>query len=73
MQDLSTAPTSSRGGCSRDKLFCADSDGPEIIGAAPTLRRILSNVKTVAATDAAVLILGETAPEKNSSPVPSTI
>jgi len=40
--------------------FAADSDGPEIIGAAPTLRRILSNVKTVAATDAAVLILGET-------------
>jgi formate hydrogenlyase transcriptional activator len=40
--------------------FDADPDGPEIIGSTPTLRRILSEVKTVAATDAAVLILGET-------------
>jgi len=40
--------------------FAADPGGPEIIGASPTLRRILRDVKTVAATDAAVLILGET-------------
>ena len=40
--------------------FAADPGGPEIIGACPTLRRILRDVKTVAATDAAVLILGET-------------
>jgi formate hydrogenlyase transcriptional activator len=37
-----------------------NSDGPEIIGATPALRRILSEVRTVASTDAAVLILGET-------------
>src|SRR5260370_16964311 len=41
-------------------FFAADPGGPEIIGASPTLRRILRDVKTVAATDAAVLILGET-------------
>ena len=40
--------------------FAADPGGPEIIGASPTLRLILRDVKTVAATDAAVLILGET-------------
>jgi len=58
-------PTSSRGRAAREiNCFAADSDGPEIIGAAPTLRRILSNVKTVAATDAAVLILAKPAPEK---------
>ena len=33
---------------------------PEIIGATPGLRRVLNDVKTVAATDAAVLIQGET-------------
>src|SRR5712672_1532466 len=40
--------------------FAASPGGPEIIGASPTLRRILRDVKTVAGTDAAVLILGET-------------
>jgi formate hydrogenlyase transcriptional activator len=40
--------------------FAPNPEDPEIIGATTGLRRILRELKTVAATDAAVLILGET-------------
>lgn len=40
--------------------FAPNPVGPEIIGATTGLRRVLGEVKAVAATDATVLILGET-------------
>jgi transcriptional regulator with GAF, ATPase, and Fis domain len=44
----------------------------EIIGESPSLKRVLQQVESVAATDSAVLMLGETGKGKNWSPEPST-
>ena len=45
--------------------FAPNPEDPEIVGATAGLRRVLREVKTVAATDAAVLILGETGTGKD--------
>jgi formate hydrogenlyase transcriptional activator len=44
----------------------------QIVGDSPALRQVLELVETVAASDATVLLLGETVRAKNSSPAPST-